>query len=214
MSVVPPQRGFRHAVTLLLTNRARAIAGARAPDEIRMAVERLARELISLADDVHATGAVSQWLIGEIDAMLERLPQPFDREAVKSAAAVILSGAVGRKRNVARRDLFLVYVPEDRLPVAAPLAIELSKRNVSVAFAEYEVTGPAQTATVVAHGLAHHCGGALLWTPAFQRSHPAYSLPSSGRMRVLPAPDRAETVAELLAYARSLRQACVKNTDT
>ncbi len=33
--------------------------------------------------------------------------------------------------HIEPRDLFLIYVPEDRLPIAAPLAVELTKRRVS-----------------------------------------------------------------------------------
>ena len=38
-----------------------------------------------------------------------------------------------------RHDFFLIYVPEDRLSIAGPLAVELAKRRLSVAFSEYEV---------------------------------------------------------------------------
>ena len=129
MSYIPSQ-GFRHAATLLLTGRARAIAAETSADSIHAAVERLAHELVALAGDMRAPAEASHWLNDELDAMLTRLPQAFDRETAKSTAAAILARTADSGRHVERCDVFLVYVPEDRLPIAAPLAIELSKRRV------------------------------------------------------------------------------------
>jgi hypothetical protein len=204
VSFVPPQ-GFRHAATLLLTNRARAIAAQPSADAVQAAVERLAHELVALAADMRVPAEASHWLAGELDAMLNRLPHAFDREGARSAAAAILAHTAAGQRPVEMCDLFLVYVPEDRLPVAAPLAIELSKRRVSVAFAPYEVTGPQQTTAALADGLAHHRGGIVLATPAFRRSHGDYSLPAVPRIRIVTDPRAPATVRELLDYAESLR---------
>jgi hypothetical protein len=208
-SFVPPQ-GFRHAATLLLTKRARAIAAEPSADAIDAAVERLAHELVALARDMRAPAGASHWLIGELDAIVDRLPQAFDRERSRSLAAAILAGTGTRRRHVEPCDVFLVYLPEDRLPIAAPLAIELSKRRVSVAFAAYEVTAPAQTAAALADGLAQHRGGILLATPAFRRSHAGYCVPALPRIRVLSDPQHQGTMPELLEYVDSLRSGVLK----
>ncbi len=68
--------------------------------------------------------------------------------------------------------------------MAAALAVELTKRRVSVAFAEYEVASAAQVSTAIAHGLACHRGGVVLWTKAFERLHQT-PLPERDRLRVL-----------------------------
>ena len=82
------------------------------------------------------------------------------------------------------RDLFLVYAPEDRLPIAAPPAIELPKRRVSVAFADFEVTTSARLTGAIASGLAHHRGGVVLSTRRFEWA-PWHRPISSDRIRVL-----------------------------
>ena len=91
-------------------------------------------------NDMRAQADVAGWLIAEFNTMVDRLPQSFDRAAAKAAARCDPC-ARGRSRaaDERARDLFLIYVPEDRLPVAAPLAVELTKRRMSVAFAGYEV---------------------------------------------------------------------------
>ena len=76
---VPPQ-GFRHAATLLLTNSARAIPVDASAESIRGALERLAHDLVALADDTRAPAEASAWLIAELNTTIDRLPQSFDRE--------------------------------------------------------------------------------------------------------------------------------------
>ena len=87
---IPPQ-GFRHAATLLLTNRARTIPSDASADTLRTALEHLASELVALAKDMRAQADVAGWLIVEFDTMVDRLPQSFDRAATKAAAAAILA---------------------------------------------------------------------------------------------------------------------------
>ena len=139
-----PSQGFRHAATLLLTNGARGIPAGAAPETIRAALERLAHDLVALADDTRAPAEASDWLIAELNTTIDRLPQSFDRADAKSAGAAVLARVASRTPGIEPRDLFLIYVPEDRLPVAAPLAVELTKRRVSVAFADFEVATAQQ----------------------------------------------------------------------
>ena len=151
---------------------------------------------------MRAPAESSDWLISELNATIDRLPQTFDRAGVKAAAAAILSHAARRPAGVNARDLFLIYVPEDRLPVAAPLAIELTKRRVSVAFAEYEVATAAEFAAAVARGLDAHRGGVVLWTSAFDRRR--WEPPKEGdRLQILPQPEAVSTAAELANWVRS-----------
>ena len=81
-------------------------------------------------------------------------------------ARAVLARVASRTPDIEPRDLFLIYVPEDRLPVAAPLAVELTKRRVSVAFADYEVATAQQLTEAVAHGLAHHRAAVVVFTQA------------------------------------------------
>jgi hypothetical protein len=143
---LPPQ-GFRHAVDLLLKNGARTVS----PDG-----EQLARELVALAADMRASAGWAPWVIDRFERVLQR-PAP----------AVLAELGRGETRKTQRRDLFLVYVPEDRLPVAAPLAVELVKRGVSVAFSEYEVAHAAELEPALERGLHAHRAGAVVVTPAF-----------------------------------------------
>lgn len=204
MSFVPAQ-GFRHAATLLLTNGVRAIPADASSKATHSAVERLALDLFALADDTRAPAEASDWLIAELTTTIDRLPQSFDREGAKAAAAVVLAGVASRRPEIESRDLFLVYVPDDRLPVAAPLAIELTKRRVSVALAEYEVATAPQCVAAIAHGLARHRGGAVLWTSGFERRGWALPLSESDRLRILRQPEGPSAVADLVEWARQLR---------
>jgi hypothetical protein len=200
----PPQ-GFRHAATLLLANSVRAIPVNATPAAIDAAFEHLAHELVALADDMRTSGSVLEWLISEFDTTVDRVPHVFDRGRIKSAAAAILSQVPSRTRDVERRDLFLVYVPEDRLPIAAPLAIELTKRRVSVAFADYEVATAQQLTDAIARGLDRHRGGAVLWTKAFARTHGQPSRPRNDRVRILADSARTSTVVDLIEWIEDLR---------
>lgn len=199
---VPPQ-GFRHAAALLIANSVRAIPIEATPAETRGAVERLAHDLVSLADDMRISADAAVWLTTEFNATIDRLPQSFDREAGRSAAVSILAGMRTSVPDVDRRDLFLVYAPHDRLPLAAPFAVELTKRRVSVAFASYEVAAADEFTAALAHGLTHHRGGLVLWTTNIQRAHAVAPL-ESDRVRVVRQFDLA-TVLEVVDWARTLR---------
>jgi len=145
---IPPQ-GFRHAVDLLLKNRLRAPL---------VDADALARELVALGDDMKAPPAFAAWVIEEYERVLQRPAPP------------LLARLGGNfPPQVQRCDLFLVYVPEDRLPIAAPLAVELTKRGTRVAFSGFEVESHDELASAVARGLAVHAAGAMLPTPDFLR---------------------------------------------
>ncbi len=181
-----PSQGFRHAATLLLTNSARGIPAGASPETIRAALERLAHDLVALADDTRAPAEASDWLIAELHTTIDRLPQSFDRADAKSAGAAVLARVASRTPGIEPRDLFLIYVPEDRLPVAAPLAVELTKRRVSVAFADFEVA-TAQQFTKPSLTASPTIGvGVVLCTRAFERMQ---SQPASFPQR--PNPDSA-----------------------
>jgi hypothetical protein len=195
---IPPQ-GFQHAATLLLTNRTRAIQIDASANGVQTALEQLASELIALARDMRVREDVTGWLIAEFNSTIDRLPQSFDRTGAKAAGAEILARVSVRPPDTDPRDLFLIYVPEDRLPVAAPLAVELTKRRVSVSFAEYEVATALEFAGAVAHGLALHRRGAVLWTTAFDRT--GWEPPAeTDRFRILHEPAAHSAVAALTAW--------------
>ena len=200
-----PSQGFRHAATLLLTNSARGIPAGASPESIRAALERLAHDLVALADDTRAPAEASDWLIAELHTTIDRLPQSFDREDAKSAGASVLARVASRTPAIEPRDLFLVYVAQDRLPVAAPLAVELTKRRVSVAFADFEVETAQQFTAIVAHGLAHHRGGVVLCTRAFERMQSLPATSDNDRIRILRHPDSPSALSELVAWANQLR---------
>jgi hypothetical protein len=201
---VPPQ-GFRHAATLLLANSTRAIPVDASAEVIRGALERLANDLVGLADDTRAPVEVAAWLIAELNTTIDRLPQSFDREPAKSSSAAILARAGSRQPDIPPCDLFLIYAPEDRLPVAAPLAIELTKRHVSVAFADYEVATAQQLTEAVAHGLAHHQCGVVLWTRALERAQPQLPTPDNDRIRILRQTESRAVVSDLVAWTNQLK---------
>ena len=148
-----PSHGFRHAAALLLTSSVRAIPLDATPETVSDALSRLAADLVGLADDMRMSPEAKDWLIGEYERTIARLPHSFDAGAARRNAADVLARAGTRESRREPRDLFLIYVPEDRLPVAAPLAIELTKRRVSVALSEFEVTTPEELAAAVEHGL-------------------------------------------------------------
>ena len=100
--MIPPQ-GFRHAATLLLTNRARTIPSDASAETLRTALEHLASELVALAKDMRVRAEVAGWLITEVDTMVDRLPQSFDRAATKAMGKRhdrIPSPGVGEKRRI------------------------------------------------------------------------------------------------------------------
>jgi hypothetical protein len=205
-----PSQGFRHAATLLLTNSARVIPAGASPESIRASLERLAHDLAALADDTRAPPEAADWLIAELHTTIDRLPQLFDREDAKSAGAAVLARVASRTPDIEPRDLFLIYVPEDRLPVAAPLAVDLTKRRVSVAFADFEVASAQQFTEAVAHGLAHHRGGVVLCTRSFERMQLQPATPANDRIRILRHPESPSAVSELAAWASQLRAGGVR----
>lgn len=204
MSFIPSQ-GFRHAATLLLARHVRSIPADASQEDIHRACASLAYELVALADDTRAPAEACDWLKAEFDTTLDRIPYPFDRERARRAGAAILARVSSRTPDVESRDLFLIYVPEDRLPVAAPLAVELTKRRVSVAFADYEVATAPQLADAITRGLDRHRGGVVLHTQAFERARWQVELPENSRVRIVPHPESPSTVADLAGWAHDLR---------
>jgi hypothetical protein len=197
--IVPPQ-GFRHAVALLIDKSARAIAADASAEDTSEALVRLAHDLVALAHDMRAVPEYEDWLRSEYVRTAARLPQRFDRMSVAAKGAAILTGCTMRTA-IESRDLFLVYLPEDRLPIAAPLAVELAKRRVSVAFSDYEIATKEQLIAAVEHGLAHHRAGAILWSTAFERARWNVSIPDSDRLYIVRQPDLA-AAATLTEFAR------------
>jgi hypothetical protein len=183
--IIPPQ-GFRHAVGLLLKNGAR---------KFPVDAERLARDLVALGDDMKALPEFAGWVIAEYERVLQR-PAP----------AVLAQLGQNFSREPEQRDLFLIYVPEDRLPIAAPLAVELVKRRISVAFSEYEVESEVQLASALTHGLNANRAGAVLVTPDFLRRTLPEPIPNP-RLRILgqmtPSAGQAENLAAWLSNIRT-----------
>lgn len=192
-------------MTLLLTNRARAIAGEESTALIHLALDRLARDLVALADDTRAPAENIAWLMDEFNRTVDRLPQTFERACAKEAGASVLASIASHSPTVESRDLFLIYVPEDRLSIAAPIAIELTKRRVSVAFSDFEVASSEQFTAAVARGLAHHQRGAVLATPAFDRARYPPLAGTNDRLRVLRSDDLARAVQSLGEWATAPR---------
>jgi hypothetical protein len=199
---IPPQ-GFRHATALLLTQGCRAIPPGASPDSVASALAALAHDLVALADDMHAAPESAEWLLVEYGRVVEQLPHTFDRSAAQASASTILARVASRRPVVESRDLFLVYVPEDRLPVAAPLGVELIKRRVSVALDYEVVTGP-QLSAALDHGLEHHRAGVVLRTRAFERVEWGFEVQESDRLRVISASDAAVAAADLAEWMRRL----------
>jgi hypothetical protein len=200
-----PKQGLRHAATLLLRQRCQAIAADAGSEDVAGALEQLARDLVALAGDMHAGPESSEWLFAEYASTIDRLAHGFDRDAARTRAREIFEEIAARESNVEPRDLFLVFVPEDRLSIAAPLAIELVKRRLSVAFSEYEVSTAGELEWAIQHGLTHHRAGAVLWTNALQRATWHVHLPETDRLRVIHECHNPETGIDLAAWAHRLK---------
>ena len=200
-----PSQGFRHAAVLLMTQRSRAIPADARPETVAADLARLARELVALADDMRTSPESAEWLLAEYIRIILQLPHTFDRAEAHARAAAILSKLTTRSPMIESRDLFLVYLPEDRLPVAAPLAVELAKRRVSVAFSDYEVATSERLTAVLRHGLEHHRGGAVLETKAFARAQWHLPLPQDDRLRVIHPATPSATASELADWIQRLK---------
>jgi hypothetical protein len=193
MTELPPQ-GFRHAVTLLITNTRRRMA-ASGLDFTDDSARALAEEIVALASDMKAPSGVVEWVVDE-----------YRRQTGSSADVRSILSRIGTLvLDEHPRDLFLIYVPEDRLPIAAPLAVELAKRGVSVGFSEYEVATADQIGRALALGLTKHRAGVLLRTPAFQRNHPNANI-QDARVMVLDDVVRPHEVADRVAHWLRTRQ--------
>src|ERR1700737_3739439 len=182
--LIPPQ-GFRHAVDLLLTNGIQKNRPAR----------ELAEELVALADDMKACAEAAGWVAAEYEQLIgSRFPAPELLERIGQ-----------RRADTAPRDFFLIYVPEDRLSVAGPLAVELAKRRISVAFSEYEVASSAELEAAVERGLTRNRAGALLVTAEFERK-PWRQEPDHPRLLILRNVSHPGAIADRLAAWLSSKQ--------
>jgi hypothetical protein len=180
-----PSQGFRHAVDLLLKNGIRASKTPR----------QLAEDVAGLADDMKAPQQAAEWVAAEFERLLGH---EFPIREILAR--------IGRNRAMGHpRDLFLIYVPEDRLSIAGPLAVELAKRRVSVAFSEYEVASREELDDAVERGLAHNQAGVLLVTPEFERK-PWRHEPGNPRLLLLRNTARPAVVAEQLVTWFSSKQ--------
>jgi hypothetical protein len=210
----PPSQGFRHAATLLLTNSIRSLPHDGSPVLVAEVLGRLARDLVALAGDMRAPADAVEWTREEYRKTLDRASHTFSHRAdadfahhfdmAQARGAEILE-AIGhsKERESETRDLFLMYVPEDRLPIAAPVAIELTKRRFSVAFSDYEVTTFDQMREGIQRGLTHHRAGVLLATRELARK--GWMLPEeTDRFRVLRPMIAVATANELAIWLRAL----------
>jgi hypothetical protein len=206
---IPPQ-GFRHAATLLLTNGARRIGPGHSAAEV---LGNLADDLIALARDTHADPRAADWLRAEYGLIVDRFAPAL--QTAPELVERLKTDATRRfecleSPHASQKDIFLIYVPEDRLPIAAPLAIELEKRRVRVAFSGFEVTSPEQIQTVITSGLTRHRGGVLIWTPTARRIlgdveiEAVLEPPDRHRFRLVDIARQALTADELASWSRSL----------
>ena len=69
---------------------------------MRGALERLAHDLVALADDTRAPAEMSVWLIAEFNTTIDRLPQSFDRERREVGGAAILARVGSRTPDIDR----------------------------------------------------------------------------------------------------------------
>ena len=209
-----PSQGFRHAATLLLSNSLRMLPHDASPALVAEVLTRIARDLVALADDTRASVEVRDWTINEYTGALDRVRQTFSHrvdadfarllEATRGRAVEILAD-IGKRSSadIEPRDLFVMYVPEDRLPVAAPLAIELTKRRFTVAFSEYEIATMEQMAERLDSGVSRHRAGILLVTPEFLRK--GWRIPpETDRFQIVKPVSAVAAANELAVWLRSL----------
>lgn len=214
-----PSQGFRHAATLLLTNSIRALPHDSSPALVAEVLARLARDLVELAEVTRAPAEAAEWTSEEYRKTLGRASQTFSHRSdadfthvfeTAMVRGVEILESVGKHwaRDSGPRDLFLLYLPEDRLPVAAPLAIELTKRRFTIAFSDYEFDATDQMAEGLERGLRLHRAGALLVTPGFIRRK--WLAPAdTERFRVLQQVDPVATANDLAVWLTRVR---VRNT--
>ena len=210
-----PSQGYRHAATLLLTNSLRKLPHDGAPTLVAEVLEQIARDLVALADDTRSSAEVRDWTISEYTGALDRIVRQmcshradadFARllDATRGRAVEILAGiGTHPSAGIEPRDLFVMYVPEDRLPVAAPLAIELTKRRFTVAFSEYEIATMDQLSERFDAGVSRHRAGILLVTPQFLRKGWPPP-PETDRFRMVKPANVAAAADELAAWLRTL----------
>ena len=207
--------GYRHAVSLLLTNGIRGLPHDGSPVLVAEVLARLARDLVALADDMRAPAEAVQWTTEEYANVLARARLTFSHRADADFAHVFETAAArgaeileAIARNTPRddkpRDVFLMYAPQDRLPIAAPLAIELTKRRVTVAFSDYEVATCDQLIQCLAHGLEHHRAGVLLATAQVMRN--GWKLPDeTDRFRVLRPTNTLTCTTDLIVWLTNIK---------
>ena len=196
-----PRPGLRHAAALLLTNRIRTVPPDASPRAVFDALELLAHDLVALARDMRAGGESATWLFDEYQRTVDRLPLGFDRDGLFASAAAIIGQVAQFRDAAARRDLFLIHVPEDRVSVAAPLAIELTKRRLTVALVEYEVTTAEELERAIERGLTDHGAGIVLRTVEYERRQ-LPDLAPQPRVRILQSAKAPASIDELADWGR------------
>lgn len=209
-----PSQGFRHAATLLMSSTLRRLPHDGSPALVAEVLIQIARDLVALADDTRASAEVRDWTMSEYTRALDRVRQSFSHrcdadfpqvlEATRERAMEILAGiATQTPADIDRRDVFIMYVAEDRLPVAAPLAIELTKRRFTVAFSEYEIATIEQMTAGLDAGASRHRAGILVVTPEFLRK--GWPMPpESERFRVVTPASAVAAANELAEWLRAL----------
>lgn len=164
-----PRSGLRHAARLLLTSRAKALASTTPGQDILPALAQLAHDLVALARDMRAGSESASWLLDEYGNTVGRLPNVLDQEEPLAVARAIISQVESFTYHADRRDVFLIHVPEDRIGAAARLAIEMTKRRLTVAMAEYEVISANDLEEAIDRGLRDHTAGLVVDSVDFQR---------------------------------------------
>jgi hypothetical protein len=208
-----PSQGFRHAAALLMSNSLRRVPHDGSPALVAEVLMQLAHDLVALSDDTRASVEVRDWTINQYTGSLDRVRHAFSHpddadflrllEVTRVRAIDILADVGQHSVERAPHDVFVMYVPEDRLPVAAPLAVELTKRGFTVAFSDYEIATIEQMAERVESGVSRHRAGILLVTPEFLRKGWG-TPPENERLRVVKPASAFAAANELAVWLRSV----------
>src|SRR4029079_821284 len=163
--------------------------------------DAIARDLIALGIDMRAPADYRAWVESEFERRL----------GVSATQALQCFGYVGT--DAVPKDVFLVYAPEDRLPRAAPLAVELTKRGISVAFSDFEAASREELDAAIDRGLRLHREGAVFVTPEFGRRQ-MQAPAESPRLRLLDGSSPAVRIAESwAAHLQSITDGAIQTHD-
>ncbi len=207
--------GYRHAVTLLLAHGLRGLPPDGSPALLGEVITRLARDLVALADDMRALPEEAGWTAQEFRSAVDRAAHLFSHRAdgdlahsidnARTRGVEILSAVGAHRAPDTGRDLFLMYVPEDRIPIAAPLAVELTKRRFTVAFSDYEVDTLDQFHERSGRGLERHTAGLFLETRNIGRR--GWKMPpSTDRFRIVRPGSPESSVDRICVWINDLKR--------